>query len=232
MVPHGRGTPHDDRPAEIATPTPALPNHTCPSGHASAKRIVSGAAAGAGRSIHADAAATTAPARKAAANQSRGARTSRRRVAVASSRAAGFEASSISNRATPMSARRSLRSFARLRRSSRRIDAGVSAGSAAQSGSPRTTAASVSVTLSPANVALPVNISNSTQPNAQMSARLSIGRAARLLRRHVCRRAENDAHRRVSWRRHRRRVADVALRPQALSLEPGRALWPSRSPAL
>jgi len=54
------------------------------------------------------------------------------------------------------------------------MPAGVSGGRAFQSGSFVITNASVSVTSSPPNARVPVSISNSTQPNAQMSARLSI----------------------------------------------------------
>ncbi len=76
------------------------------------------------------------------------------------------------------------------RRSSIRTRAGVAAGSALQAGSARSTEASVSLTSSPSpldaargdpepvegsNTQRPVSISNSTQPNAQMSARRSTG---------------------------------------------------------
>ena len=54
--------------------------------------------------------------------------------------------------------------------------AGRSDGSAFQSGSLLSTAASVSETSSPSNARLPVSISKSTQPNAQTSLRLSAGR--------------------------------------------------------
>ena len=54
--------------------------------------------------------------------------------------------------------------------------------------------ASVSLTSSPSNGRLPVSISYSTQPNAQMSLRLSTGSALRLLRRHIRRRAEHHAN--------------------------------------
>jgi hypothetical protein len=50
-------------------------------------------------------------------------------------------------------------SFSRHRRSSFRIDAGVSAGNAAQSGSRVTTDAMTSVMVSPGNAARPVSIS-------------------------------------------------------------------------
>src|SRR5215510_14539895 len=53
---------------------------------------------------------------------------------------------------------------------------GTEGGSARQYGSPRSTAASVSDTSLPSNARLPVSISNSTHPNAQMSLRLSAGR--------------------------------------------------------
>ena len=63
---------------------------------------------------------------------------------------------------------------------------------------------------SPSNARRPVSISYSTQPNAQMSLRLSAVAPLRLLRRHVRRRAENHAdagHHR--GRRDRRRRCDV-----------------------
>jgi len=55
----------------------------------------------------------------------------------------------------------------------RAIAAGVSAGSALQSGSWLRTAARISSTPSPRKTGRPASISYSTQPNAQMSARLS-----------------------------------------------------------
>ena len=51
--------------------------------------------------------------------------------------------------------------------------AGVCAGRALQSGSRSRIAAIVSETVSPRNAGRPVSISYSTQPNAQMSVRLS-----------------------------------------------------------
>ena len=50
---------------------------------------------------------------------------------------------------------------------------GVSVGSRDHSGSARSTAASVSLTVSPENACFPVSISNNRQPKAKMSARLS-----------------------------------------------------------
>jgi hypothetical protein len=50
---------------------------------------------------------------------------------------------------------------------------GIASGSAAQSGSRSRIFAIVSEMVSPGKAAWPVNISNSTQPNAQMSVRLS-----------------------------------------------------------
>ena len=67
--------------------------------------------------------------------------------------------SSISTRASPMSRSRRFGSFSRQRASRRRIEAGVVAGSAVQSGSRVTTAARMSVTVSPANATRPVSIS-------------------------------------------------------------------------
>jgi hypothetical protein len=54
--------------------------------------------------------------------------------------------------------------------------AGTAGGSAVQSGSPRRIAASVSDTSSPWNARMPLSISNSTQPNAHTSLRLSAAR--------------------------------------------------------
>ena len=73
-------------------------------------------------------------------------------------------------------------SLFRHRRSSRRRRSGTSAGSARQSGSVFSTDANVSEIVSPLKSRWPVSISNSTTPNAQMSARLSTGFASRLLR--------------------------------------------------
>ena len=53
------------------------------------------------------------------------------------------------------------------------MPAGVCAGRALQSGSRSRIAAIVSETVSPRNAGRAVNISYSTQPNAQMSVRLS-----------------------------------------------------------
>ena len=50
---------------------------------------------------------------------------------------------------------------------------GVAAGSVSHAGSRSRMAASVSVTVGPRNSARPVSISSSTQPNAQMSVRVS-----------------------------------------------------------
>ena len=74
-----------------------------------------------------------------------------------------------------------LRSFSRQRPISVRILCGVVAGSAVQSGSRSRTAAIVSDDVSPSNARRPVSISYSTQPNAQMSVRLSTGLPACLL---------------------------------------------------
>ena len=72
-----------------------------------------------------------------------------------------------------MSRNRVRRSRSRQRRRTRRTEAGVSAGSADQSTSRISTAASVSDTVSPSNALRPESISYRTAPNAQMSARLS-----------------------------------------------------------
>jgi hypothetical protein len=79
-------------------------------------------------------------------------------------------------RASPIACSRARGSLARQRVTSRRQLGGSEDGSADQSGSSRITAASVSETVSPANARLPDSISNSTTPNAQMSARRSASR--------------------------------------------------------
>src|SRR6185503_14631656 len=83
---------------------------------------------------------------------------------------------SSSNSASPAERRRCLGSFARQRRSSVLTLAGVSGGSALQSGSVFKTDASVSLTVSPSNGRLPVSISYRSTPSAQVSARLSTAR--------------------------------------------------------
>ena len=72
-----------------------------------------------------------------------------------------------------MSRSRSLGSLVRHRRTSFRTAAGVVAGSVAQSGWWLRTLAMVSESVSPQKTNRPVSISNSTQPNDQMSVRLS-----------------------------------------------------------
>ncbi len=84
--------------------------------------------------------------------------------------------SSSRKRMTATSGMRALRSLARQRCMIARRCGGSAAGSAVQSGSPRRIAASVSETSSPSNARFPVSISNSTQPNAQTSLRLSAAR--------------------------------------------------------
>ncbi len=82
---------------------------------------------------------------------------------------------SISIRTSPMSRRRPFGSFVKQRSRSRRIGSGVVAGSADQSGSRSRILAIESGIVSPGNATRPVTISKSTQPNAQMSVRLSTG---------------------------------------------------------
>ena len=126
------------------------------------------------------------------------------------------------HRASPIACSRCFGSFFRHLASNGR--APPAAGSACQSGSLLTTATIVSVTSSPLNADTPVSISKSTQPNAQISARVSTALPLRLLGAHVRRRAENHpAHsscagdvmvgdlRRPSGARPRRR-APVGLR--------------------
>ena len=73
------------------------------------------------------------------------------------------------------------------------IAAGVSAGRSFQRGSSFTTAARMSVTVSPAKARAPVSISNSTQPNAQRSVRASTVWPRACSGTHVGRRAEQHA---------------------------------------
>ena len=82
-------------------------------------------------------------------------------------------APSSARRIAAMSGIRCFWSFWRLRRKKTSSVGETFPGTRLQSGSERTTAASVSVMSSPGNARLPVNISNNTVPNAQMSARLS-----------------------------------------------------------
>ena len=90
--------------------------------------------------------------------------------------AATAAGSSNTNRTTDASATRLRGSFSRQRRTTVCTDCGTSAGIDDQSGSLLSTVASTSGMSSPSNGRLPVSISNSTQPRAQMSARLSTGR--------------------------------------------------------
>ncbi len=64
-----------------------------------------------------------------------------------------------SSRTSPASRNRCVGSLRNMRCKTRRMELGVCCGSASQSGSARTTAASVSVTVSPRNAARPVSIS-------------------------------------------------------------------------
>ncbi len=79
-------------------------------------------------------------------------------------------------RASPMSRSRSRGSRSRQRATSWRTVDGVAGGSAPRSGGCVSTAASVSLIVSPSNSRRPVSISHRTTPNAQMSARLSTAR--------------------------------------------------------
>jgi hypothetical protein len=75
-----------------------------------------------------------------------------------------------------MPASRWRRSFSRQLRSSVAIEGERSRGSAPHAGSLLNTDANVSLTSSPSNARLPVSISKSTHPNAQMSLRASASR--------------------------------------------------------
>ena len=82
-------------------------------------------------------------------------------------------AASSASRASPMSRSRRPRVALEAAAQQPRTPGGVAAGSALQSGSRLSTAASTSLTVSPAKSRWPVSISKSTTPKAQMSARLS-----------------------------------------------------------
>ena len=117
--------------------------------------------------------------------------------------------SSISSRASPMSRRRVVGSFSRQRRSSRRIAGGVRAAArssrAPLAGSPP----ACPPRPRPRTRAVPVSISKSTQPNAQMSAAL-VDRPALAPARGSCRPrcpgSSRPRHRRAGDRRRLRRV--------------------------
>ena len=78
-------------------------------------------------------------------------------------------------RTSPMSRSRSFGSLTRHRRTTERTCCGTSAPMLETSGSFTSTEASISDTSPASNSRLPVSISNSTAPNAQMSARRSTG---------------------------------------------------------
>ena len=88
---------------------------------------------------------------------------------------------------------------------------GASGERAVQSGSCPRMAARQSVTVSPSNALRPVSISYSTQPNAQMSVRLSTGEPAGLLRAHVGGRPDNHPFLRRVDRRQLRQIAGRVL---------------------
>ncbi len=157
---------------EMTTEAPSL--SSVPGASGSARRAT------AARSCGARVAAKRAPASAAAAaiampaSAVTSARDRRLRDAVVASPPTGATiASSSSILMAPASARRCRGSLRRHRRSSVRIDAGAPGANRLQSGSLLTTVASVSATSSPGNARVPDSISNSTHPNAQMSARLS-----------------------------------------------------------
>jgi hypothetical protein len=143
-----------------------------PAGSVMAKRATGRATAG--LIVHAtepaSAAATTAAP---IGSNSRRHNATRGRGAGTASIAGAVSDSSISNRASAMSASRRRRSRSSDRRSNRRMAGGVAAGNASQSGSPRKTAANVSDTSSPSKARLPVSVSYRTQPKAHTSLRLS-----------------------------------------------------------
>ena len=122
-------------------------------------------------------------------------------------------AASRSSAMSPMSLARRVASFVKQRRSTSTTRAGVVDGSDVQSGSrsrigrnacPRPSA--------PRMRRRPVSISYSTQPNAQMSVRLSTGLPARLLGAHVGGGPEDGALARAADG-HRRRLRQIRCRP-------------------
>jgi len=84
-----------------------------------------------------------------------------------------FRASPTATRTSAMSWKRSSGALSRHRRRRNRIKPGVFSGNRSQEGSLLRTAASVSVTVSPSKVHLPVKSSNRRHPRAQTSALLS-----------------------------------------------------------
>ena len=146
----------------------------------------------------------------------------RRRGGAAFVAGVAIRSSSSAIRASAISRSRRFGSFSKAALQQPANGGGVAAGSAVQSGSRSRIAAIVSVIVSPANARRPVSISYSTQPNAQMSVRLSTVCAARLLRAHVgarCRAARPRACRPIDRRRMRERSS------------PARVAGPSPSPA-
>jgi hypothetical protein len=155
----------------------------CAGGGTIAKRETCG---GPGRMrSHVTVAAAAAPTRSAAAMASHD--PSRLRAGVRSELPAGVDetagtagaavdASDRKYRATEISGMRALRSFTRHRFTTSPRFGGTSGGSRVQSGSLLMTLASVSPMSSPSKGLRPVSISNSTQPNAQTSLRLSADR--------------------------------------------------------
>jgi hypothetical protein len=145
-----------------------------PIGRGSSKRRT-GTGAGAGFEIQATTPAVAATAIVPRAYAS--ARTGERRVRSAfwpvrpSAVATSPRASAM--RASPISRNRSRGSRSRQRSSRRRSASGVEAGTASKFGASLRTAAITSLTVSPPKSGLPVSISCSTTPNAQMSDRLS-----------------------------------------------------------
>ena len=78
-------------------------------------------------------------------------------------------------RASPMACSRIFTSRSRQRFNKCLIETGVAEGSFPKSISPLITSANISEAVPPVKSCCPVNISNSTTPNDQMSARLSTG---------------------------------------------------------
>jgi len=161
-----------------AAPSPTFPGRAPPLESSTLRRTTPGMGEGVWVARNAQVAARARP-RSAATDQGR---KIPRRAALAatgvapvsSAAAAGTLSSAI--RASPTSRRRCFGSLTRQRCRSWVSAGPVSEGSAPQSGSARSTAASVSEIVSPANNGRPVSISRRTQPNAQTSLRVSAAR--------------------------------------------------------
>ena len=170
------------------------------------------------RMPHAIAAVTSAPKTSATTAIAADRRQPTRESRCTASASSASDRDSSSSRASPISRSRRLESRSRHLAINRRMRDGVAAGSFSSAGVSRITDASVSVTVSPPNAGRPVSISNSTQPNAQTSDRLSADRPFACSGAHVGRRAQNDA----DTGHHRRRCEGRGVREVLPSRSTGR----------